>query len=62
MFNYRFYVITLTLIGVIGKIREMGVSFEMALNPVGTTIKIIGIIMLAIFVLTPNDLLQSKES
>ena len=61
MFNYRFYITVLTLISVIGKIREMFVSFDMCLNPIGETIKILGIIGLVVFLYMPNSDLQAKD-
>lgn len=58
--NYRFVVLTIAFIAVIGKIHEMANSFDMIVNPTGTLIKIIGVIALVILLMDDN-LLQSED-
>lgn len=59
--NVRIATIILTLVGAIDKLYQMYWSFDMIQNPVGTWIKMIGIIILVAYILTPNDLLQEKD-
>ena len=58
--NYRFVVLTIAFITVIGKIHEMVNSFDMIINPTGTLVKIIGVIALVILLMDDN-LLQSED-
>ena len=60
MFNYRLVVVITTLVGVIGKIHDTWV-YEMANNPVGSIIKIIGVIVLVIVLYGDDALLQAKD-
>ena len=59
-FNYRFVMFIGTIIAAIGKIHEMIGSFDMIENPVGTAIKILGIIVIVVFLWTDNSSLQSE--
>ena len=59
--NVRIITIVLSLVGAIDKLYQMYLSYDMIVNPVGTWIKMIGIIILVAYVFTPNDLLQEKD-